>query len=66
MLLRTTVAHALADALAADAAVNVQVVARFSTIPDAGSAAGAADTVQSNEATSPTFLKSTIVKKNQT
>ena len=59
MLLNTTVAHDFAEALAAEAAVNVQLVARFSI----GSATGAARTPVSREVKSTAFPKSAIVEE---
>lgn len=49
MLLRTIVAQDLADALAADAAVNVHEVARLSRETDDGSYVGAAAASASSE-----------------
>ena len=63
MLLRTTVAHALAEAIAADAEVNVQLVARLSMVPEIGSAAGAAEAAESKEAKSTAFPKSAIMNE---
>jgi hypothetical protein len=65
MLLSTTVAHALADADAAEAEVKVQLVARLSMVFGTGSAAGAAETAERSEATSTAFLKSAMLNERK-